>query len=602
MNTKKITALALAALMAAGSTSTVFAAVDSSNKDKVLEFADSTGKIYYEENDDGLLVVDKDGVAPGESVYFLLKDNAKVSGIEDKDRDRIKVYADWKMGKDYIKDIEIVYKKGEAVTSGSAVPGSKYYTVKIGGKKLEVVVGKGEDLEAAIKRVLSDEMKQDANFLKDERAAELKSYEAPVYVHSDVKYTSAKEALEAAGWTYGTFYAHSNKAYENGDVVNLLKVAGGNNADATNKYYSSADDKNAGFGTYLDADDKSQGALPATCYLFTNGTKFVDSAVITTVEELMGTNVVADIEKKENVFKKGDKLMTAEDALADESTVSVIKGYVKDGKILTEEEAKKAAEEAIAAAEAADLEGKKRVVSVDSDIDSVAKPDFTYWVKIDTKESFTTKEQDIAGTLYLGTSKNSAEDKGSELKIGLPLSNRIDDNHGSYVIKDGDTIYPDANGAVKFEDDAEEVTIYFGSNEDAWFTFNAAGQSALNLAYNTKFNKEIADLFPKANIDFISWIAEPAANRTGDLYITAEEDTFLYQVTEDGKGIKEVKGADYDENEGAWHIRTRKLGSYVISDMELDTTAKVEDKDEASSNSSTSSKPNGDKHNPDTGR
>lgn len=227
-----------------------------------------------------------------------------------------------------------------------------------------------------------------------------------------------------------------------------------------------------------------------------------------------------------------------------------------------------------------------------------AKDGYTYWVKIDTKESFTTKEQDIAGTLYLGTGKNSAEDKGSKLEIGLPLSNRTN----PYVIKDGDTIYPDANGAVKFADDAEEVTIYFGSNEDAWFTFNAAGQSALNLAYNTKFNKEIADLFPKANIDFISWIAEPAANRTGDLYITAEEDTFLYQVTEDGKGIKEVKGADYDENEGAWHIRTRKLGSYVISDIELDTTVKVEGKDEASSNSSTSSKPNGGKQNPDTGR
>ena len=602
MNTKKITALALAALMAAGSTSTVFAAVDSSNKDKVLEFVDSTGKIYYEENDDGLLVVDKDGVAPGESVYFLLKDNANVSGIEDKDRDRIKVYADWKMGKDYIKDIEIVYKKGEAVTSGSAVPGSKYYTVKIGGKKLEVVVGKGEDLEAAIKRVLSDEMKNDTNFLKDERAAELKSYEASVYVHGDDKFTSAKEALEAAGWTYGTYYAYSNQAYKDADVVNLLKAAGGNNADATNKFYNAAEDKTAGFGTYLDSDTNSHGALPSTCYLFTNGTKFVDSAVITTVEKLMGTNVVADIEKKENVFKKGNQLLAEEDALTAESTVSVIKGYVKDGKILTEEEAKKAAEDAIATQEASDLHNKKRVVSVDSDIDSVAKPDFTYWVKIDTKESFTTKEQDIAGTLYLGTSKNSAEDKGSELKIGLPLSNRIDDNHGSYVIKDGDTIYPDANGAVKFEDDAEEVTIYFGSNEDAWFTFNAAGQSALNLAYNTKFNKEIADLFPKANIDFISWIAEPAANRTGDLYITAKEDTFLYQVTEDGKGIKEVKGADYDEDEGAWHIRTRKLGSYVISDMELDTTAKVEDKDEASSNSSTSSKPNGDKHNPDTGR
>ena len=88
-----------------------------------------------------------------------------------------------------------------------------------------------------------------------------------------------------------------------------------------------------------------------------------------------------------------------------------------------------------------------------------------------------------------------------------------------------------------------------------------------------KFNKEIADLFPKANIDFISWNAEPATNRTGDLYITADEDTFLYEVTENG--IKEVKGAKYDEDEGAWHIRTRKLTSYAVSDIELDTTVKV---------------------------
>ena len=117
MNTKKITALALAALMAAGSTSTVFAAVASADKDKVLEFVDSTGKTYYEENDDGLLVVDKDGVAPGESVYFLLKDGNGVLNIEDKDRDRIKVYADWKMGKDYIKDIDVIYDKGNSIVT-----------------------------------------------------------------------------------------------------------------------------------------------------------------------------------------------------------------------------------------------------------------------------------------------------------------------------------------------------------------------------------------------------------------------------------------------------------------------------------------------------
>lgn len=62
--------------------------------------------------------------------------------------------------------------------------------------------------------------------------------------------------------------------------------------------------------------------------------------------------------------------------------------------------------------------------------------------------------------------------------------------------------------------------------------------------------------------------------------------------------MKDIAGAEFDEDEGAWHIRTRKLGSYAISDMELDTSITV-DGDEVSSGSSTD---NGDKPNPDTGR
>ena len=547
MNTKKITALALAALMAAGSTSTVFAAVASADKDKVLEFVDSTGKTYYEENDDGLLVVDKDGVAPGESVYFRLQDNASVSGIEDKDRDRIKVYADWKMGKDYIKDIEVIYDKGnfqsttnnqvigfdyELAAGSSALNGVKVY---VSGAKMDNATDPAT-ITALKKAITNDQMKTAAGT----------DYEKKTGHVFGTKYYAAATVTSVLGtdlsWTVGTGSSNSN-------ITEATPACG--------------------YGTFTGVASD----LNSTAYFKeVNGVKyFIDTATVDTADKLVAALANAGVEAK--------KVDTDNTVYADNS--DVVKNYDEVKELLL-----------------AEVTGYQNTPAQVLG----AKDGFTYWVKIDTKESFTTKEQDIAGTLYLGTSKNSAEDKGSKLEIGLPLSNRIDDNNGSYVIKDGDTIYPDANGAVKFEDDAEEVTIYFGDNEEAWFTFNAKGQGALNLAYTTKFNKEIADLFPKANIDFISWIATPAANRTGDLYITANEDTFLYQVTDDGKGIKEVKGAKYLEDEGAWHLRTRELGSYVISDMELDTTAKVEDKDEASSNSSTSSKPNGDKHNPDTGR
>lgn len=172
-----------------------------------------------------------------------------------------------------------------------------------------------------------------------------------------------------------------------------------------------------------------------------------------------------------------------------------------------------------------------------------------------------------------------------------------------------------------FSDDAEDVVLYFGENEAAWFEFDARGQSALNLEFTFDFNKEIADLFPEANIDFLTFTSKPATNRTGDLYIVADEDTYLYEVTDDGVktvaylpaggtgsaavsaalGVKNINGAEYDEKEGAWHIRTRKLGAYAISDTELDTSRTL-DGDESSSESGNSGNNNGTKPIPDTGR
>ena len=594
MNTKKITALALAALMAAGTTSTVFA--DAADKDKALVFGDATGKTLYGE-DDGVIVKDGDNkFNPGDTIYVQLKADGDAT---DKEIDRMKVYADWKVGGDHIESIDILYKKGETVSSG-IVTGAKEYTVSIGGRELKISADEmAKGAKAAIKARILEEMKKDENFLKDERAAGISKVEtgfviAGNYVASG--YTVKEVGLVAENGKWYTDLNGVKDAYfakEGSNITNELFLPT-NSQDKIQKGENAATNPNGGKYTQAtkaewNVSTTDDGAVWAVKKSNKDSLTEDDLAKANLAQAVTGKTIVKDTEN--TVVAQNDKnyIVSADKpAYAYAGTTYVTKA-----------EAQAKADAAIANTEADEL-SKQVVKAVDSSISSTGKAGYTYWVEIQTKDSDSTKELDVAGTLYLGTSKNKAEDKKNEAGIDFVLSNRVNDYSEPDIVEDEYTFEADKNGAVKFSDDAEEVTLYFGSNEDAWFTFNAKGQDALNFGYTLKFNKEIADLFPKANIDFISWNAEPATNRTGDLYITADEDTFLYEVTENG--IKEVKGAKYDEDEGAWHIRTRKLTSYAVSDIELDTSVKVEGKDDASSNGSTSSKPNGDKHNPDTGR
>ena len=139
----------------------------------------------------------------------------------------------------------------------------------------------------------------------------------------------------------------------------------------------------------------------------------------------------------------------------------------------------------------------------------------------------------------------------------------MDDEYEDYV-----SIEPDTRAVVKFADDAsDEFEVEFG--DDARFVFNARGQGKLNLAYNTKYDRDFAYDYDDANIDFINFEGEPTTNRTGTLYIYADEDSYIYEVT--SKGAKKINGAYYDDDEEAWVIRTRNLTSYAISDKKLKT-------------------------------
>ena len=543
MNTKKITALALAALMAAGTTTVAFA--EATDKDKALVF---DGTTVYEENDDGLLVVTDNIINPGDSLYFLLKDGADDgNGITDKERDRINVYDDWKLGKEYIEDIDVIYKKGNSKVTGYTytVSGTGYFatakTFDIPGTKLTSGAEVGNKLPA------------------DVLAAALESeYTNPTsgFVYNNKYYADTKEGLEAlltdhADWAVGTGTANA--------TVN-------------------DSDKN-GLGSYTTSGVHNQEDY------FVNSTKSlsIDTATVGTITNLLALD---DTDTEFAAASGGAYTFTGVEPVDADDYVA--------GKA-------PANSDAVVTKTAAEATIKGTVSTIDKTVEIRNSSSYTYWVEVKTKDDITTKELDLAGTLYLGTTKNAAEKGTNKLSVGETLTNRLYDSSNNFLsVEDEVTIDPDANGAVKFDPAAEEVTIYFGDNEDAWFTFNAQGQSALNFAYTTKFNKEIADLFPKADIDFITWTAAPAANRTGDLYITADEDTFLYEVTEDG--IKEVNGAKYDEDEGAWRIRTRKLAAYAISDMELDTSVKLDNDSSSSTSSGSNTDSDGDKPNPDTGR
>lgn len=219
---------------------------------------------------------------------------------------------------------------------------------------------------------------------------------------------------------------------------------------------------------------------------------------------------------------------------------------------------------------------------------------YCYVVAVKLPEGSNTKSYDLAGSLMLGRTKALAEEDVRTIKFGAEVM------YGTS--KDFEPVSQKAP-VINFEDEEGEVEVLWGDNDTlATFTVNVNGQSKLNLDYSTKFDADFAAKYDYANIDFLKFTKAPSFNRTGEMKIYAEKDTFLYEVTADG--AKAVKDAKYDENEGAWIFKTRTLGAYAISDKELKTvtSSSSSSASEAPSEMPGSSTPGTAKPNPDTGR
>lgn len=206
-------------------------------------------------------------------------------------------------------------------------------------------------------------------------------------------------------------------------------------------------------------------------------------------------------------------------------------------------------------------------------------------VIITLPENETTKVEDLAGTIRVGRTASAAK-KGPAFDLAVSFFSDATLTKPNF---DGGELPSGTTGIVYFDKEAGEIDIDF--DDIATFTVDVDGQGKLNLAWNTDFDKEFGAMYDYANLHFFNFEGTPAFNKTGTMMVYADKDTFIYEATEDG--AKEID-ATYDEDYEAWVFKTRKLTSYVVSDVELTDKTVTED--------NSSSTTDGGKDNPDTGR
>jgi len=218
--------------------------------------------------------------------------------------------------------------------------------------------------------------------------------------------------------------------------------------------------------------------------------------------------------------------------------------------------------------------------------------EYVYAVTFTLPEGAETKYEDLAGKISVY--KNSSDLKEDSDKVGITLKFGAEYGYGQKYLEEVEDDMTKAE-VVIFKDKATdnglegEETLTFGDFE---FEVDVTGQGKLNLKNNVDFNKEFAAMYDYANIDFINFVKTPSFNKNGTVYIYADEDAYIYEVTADG--AKEIKGLKWDEDYEAWTFKTRTLKSYAISDVELTEKTVTEDKDDNTTD--------GGKKNPDTGR
>ncbi len=214
--------------------------------------------------------------------------------------------------------------------------------------------------------------------------------------------------------------------------------------------------------------------------------------------------------------------------------------------------------------------------------------DYRYFVAVYTKSSLNVKPVDFIGSVKVIKKNQSTSTEAESKVINTVVGFDKAEVTGSYHTVDN------SQPVLDFSATEGDIELTFG--DIAMFVVNVTNQGDLHMGYTTKPDTEILDQNPNANIEFLTFEAQPSFGRIGTMMLLGDENVFVYEKT--NTGLKEIK-TKYDEEYEALTFKTRTLTSYVISDKELkfvnnDTSSNVPSETPAV-------KPDGNKDNPSTG-
>ena len=124
----------------------------------------------------------------------------------------------------------------------------------------------------------------------------------------------------------------------------------------------------------------------------------------------------------------------------------------------------------------------------------------------------------------------------------------------------------------------------FDFDSEAYFTVKMISEEKVVLNLSTAYDKAVDKLFDyEADLSFYNFKgSKDEFTKVGELFIPADEDTFIYEVV-DGELVEveatwtdEYTITDVTKEYEGWVIETKELGYYVVSDVEAEIEVEAE--------------------------
>ena len=187
-----------------------------------------------------------------------------------------------------------------------------------------------------------------------------------------------------------------------------------------------------------------------------------------------------------------------------------------------------------------------------------------YVIAIETEGS-SSETIDVSGRIYI-KGRSGTEGTSSDRKVDayMDIDFALGYDKGT-VDPDSLTVYEeDGKLAYDFTDIEEEnYTIYF--DEYAEVLVDVTRDEVVVLSVNNDSIDDIDDEYRSADMRYVALTG--SFRRTAEVTIYAEEGGYIYEVV---NGSLREMNAEYDDFMEAFVFNARRLGTYAISDIEID--------------------------------